>query len=44
LIHEATFDDSLLENAISHNHSTIREAAEIATMANSKYLILTHFS
>jgi ribonuclease Z len=44
LIHEATFDDSLLERAESDCHSTARQAAEIAKKACVRKLILTHIS
>lgn len=44
LIHEATFDDSLLERAGENRHSTAAQAAEIAVKANAKKLILTHIS
>lgn len=44
LIHEATFDDSLLEKAIQTGHCTAGEAAKIAKDAQIKQLILTHIS
>jgi ribonuclease Z len=44
LIHEATFDDSLLERAGENRHSTASQAAEIAVKADAKRLILTHIS
>jgi ribonuclease Z len=44
LIHEATFDDSLLEKAIHTGHTTAGEAAKIAKDSNVKQLILTHIS
>jgi len=44
LIHEATFDDSLLEKAIQTGHCTAGEAAKIAKDAQVKQLILTHIS
>lgn len=44
MIHEGTFSNDLQENAESHNHSTTREAVESAVKANSKLLVLTHFS
>jgi ribonuclease Z len=44
LIHDSTFDDSLIDKAISDMHSTASEAAEIALKANVKLLVLTHIS
>lgn len=44
LIHEATFDDEMMEKAVSEGHSTAGEAAEVASAANVKLLILTHIS
>ncbi|KMS95093.1 hypothetical protein BVRB_012540 [Beta vulgaris subsp. vulgaris] len=44
LIHEATFEDSLAEEAIARNHSTIKEAMEVGTSAGAYRIILTHFS
>lgn len=44
LIYDSTFDDSLLEKAISDGHSTAGEAAEIALKAGVKMLVLTHIS
>jgi len=44
LYHEATFTEELKEWAKNTLHSTAREAAEIAQMANAKKLILGHFS
>ncbi len=44
LIHEATFDDQLSEKALESGHSTPSQAAEVAKMANTKRLILTHIS
>ena len=39
-----TFSSDLKDRAIETNHSTAREAAELAKNANVKNLILTHFS
>jgi ribonuclease Z len=44
LIHEATFDNALLERAGENRHSTAAQAAEIAVKADVKKLILTHIS
>eukprot|EP01018_Ginkgo_biloba_P002572 Gb_04947 [translate_table: standard] len=44
LIHEATFDDSMPEEAISKNHSLTKEAIEVGASAGAYRIILTHFS
>jgi len=44
LIHDATFDDDLLEKAATDGHSTPSQAAEVARKAGAKRLILTHIS
>lgn len=44
LIHEATFDDELLERANEDGHSTPSQAAETAKKAGAKWLVLTHIS
>ncbi|SOS81477.1 tRNA 3'-trailer sequence RNase, putative [Plasmodium sp. gorilla clade G1] len=44
LIHEATFDDELLGEAINKKHSTTKEAMDISLEVQCKTLILTHFS
>jgi len=44
LIHEATFEDSLLSEALIKSHSTIREAIEIGIRMNAFRIILSHFS
>ncbi|CRG94850.1 tRNA 3'-trailer sequence RNase, putative [Plasmodium gallinaceum] len=44
LIHEATFDDELLNEAIQKKHSTTHEAMQISLEVKCKTLILTHFS
>jgi len=41
---DCTFSFDLQNRAIETNHSTAREAAELANNANVKNLILTHFS
>ncbi|GLT77184.1 hypothetical protein SLA2020_487940 [Shorea laevis] len=44
LIHEATFEDGLVEEAIAKNHSTTKEAIEMGNSAGAYRIILTHFS
>jgi ribonuclease Z len=44
LIHEGTLDKSLSTKAKKYRHSTAREAAQIAKLANAKILFLVHIS
>ncbi|XP_039009283.1 tRNAse Z TRZ4, mitochondrial-like [Hibiscus syriacus] len=44
LIHEATFEDGLVDEAIARNHSTTKEAIEVGNSASAYRIILTHFS
>ena len=44
LIHDAMFGEDRRERAIETAHSTAREAAELATEADVKRLVLTHIS
>jgi ribonuclease BN (tRNA processing enzyme) len=44
LIHEATFEDDKVIEAINKKHSTINEACEIGRLMNCKAILLTHFS
>ena len=44
VIHESTFDDSLVEKAEHDGHSTPSQAAEEAKAAGAKQLVLTHIS
>lgn len=44
LIHEATFEDGMVDEAIARNHSTTKEAIEVGNSAGVYRIILTHFS
>ena len=44
LVFECTFSDDLKERAVETNHSTAKEAGELAKNANVGELVLTHFS
>ncbi len=44
VIHESTFDDSLVEKAKLDGHSTPSQAAEEAKAAGAKQLVLIHIS
>jgi ribonuclease Z len=44
LIHDSTFDSSMVEKAIAFGHSTSSIAAKVAKMAGVKSLILFHIS
>ena len=44
LIHEATLENDLLEEAKKKRHCTINEAIEVSNVMKSRKLILTHFS
>jgi ribonuclease Z len=44
LVHESTFGEEEAQRAVETGHSTAREAAEIASRANVRRLVLTHFS
>lgn len=44
LIHEATFEDGMMEEAIAKNHSTTKEAIDVGSSAGVYRIILTHFS
>jgi len=44
VIHESTFDDSLVEKAALDGHSTPSQAASQAKAARAKQLVLTHIS
>ncbi|EGD81693.1 hypothetical protein PTSG_02406 [Salpingoeca rosetta] len=44
LVHEATFEDGLEDQAVQKNHSTTSDAVTVAQQMGAKMLILTHFS
>ncbi len=44
VIHEATFDDTLIDKAENDGHSTPSQAAKETKQANAKSLVLTHIS
>lgn len=44
LIHEASLDNELIEEAIAKKHTTVVEAIKVCQMMNCPKLILTHFS
>ncbi|KAI9920279.1 hypothetical protein PsorP6_015817 [Peronosclerospora sorghi] len=44
LIHEATFEDALQQEAKEKAHCTIAEALAVGRQAQAQHLILTHFS
>lgn len=44
LIHEATLDNNLVEDAIKKRHCTINEAISVSNAMNVEKLLLTHFS
>ncbi|XP_055939624.1 zinc phosphodiesterase ELAC protein 2-like isoform X2 [Argiope bruennichi] len=44
LIHEATMEDDLAEEAAAKRHCTTGQAIDIAKEMNAQYTILTHFS
>ncbi len=44
LVSEATFKTELSDKAYEYSHLTIKDAAYIATRANVKKLVITHFS
>ena len=44
LIHEATFEDSLVKDALLKKHTTAGQAIDLAIKADAKSIILTHFS
>jgi ribonuclease Z len=44
LIHEATFENGMEEEALLKSHSTVSEAVSVAKKMDAKACILTHFS
>lgn len=44
LVHDATFEDELLDEAQKRKHSTVTEALDVGVAMNAKHTILTHFS
>lgn len=44
LIHEATFEDGLLDDAKAKRHSTTSEALAVGASMHAKCVLLTHFS
>lgn len=44
LIHEATFEEEMVEEAIQKKHSTTKDAIATATKSGAYRTILTHFS
>jgi ribonuclease Z len=44
MVHEATLDSSLKEEAATYGHSTAADAAEVAKSARARLLCLYHFS
>lgn len=44
LIHEATMEDELHQEAIIKMHSTTSQAIDVGTKMQAKFILLTHFS
>ncbi|KAF0300364.1 Ribonuclease Z, mitochondrial [Amphibalanus amphitrite] len=44
LIHEATHEDELQEEAVLRAHSTVSEAIEVGVRMGARHVLLTHFS
>ena len=44
LVHEATFEDELLNEAENRRHSTTGEALTVSAQMKAKFTLLTHFS
>ncbi|KAL0223110.1 hypothetical protein P9112_002500 [Eukaryota sp. TZLM1-RC] len=43
-IHEATFGDDLIQEAVSKKHSTVSEALNMGILSQSSVILLSHFS
>ena len=44
LLHEATFEDELAQDAMERKHCTVSEALEVADKMDAHFTLLTHFS
>jgi ribonuclease BN (tRNA processing enzyme) len=44
LVHEATFDDSMEQDAVRKKHSTVGQALDIARRMRARQVVFTHFS
>ncbi|KAL3315755.1 Zinc phosphodiesterase ELAC protein 1 [Cichlidogyrus casuarinus] len=44
IVHEATFEDELAEEAVSKGHSTPKYVTNLAAKLDTRLLVLTHFS
>ncbi|KAF9338391.1 Zinc phosphodiesterase ELAC protein 2 [Podila minutissima] len=44
LLHEATFEDDMVDEAIKKRHSTTKEAIEVGEAMDARAVLLTHFS
>jgi ribonuclease Z len=44
LIHEATFEDSMMAEALAKRHTTVGEAVQVGMKINAERILLTHFS
>jgi len=44
LIHEATLEDDMIEDAKDRKHSTTNQALTVAQQMNAEFVVLTHFS
>lgn len=44
LIHEATMEDELEQEALTKMHSTTSQAIEVGRNMNARHILLTHFS
>lgn len=44
VIHEATFEDDLQQEAVDKLHATTSEAVDVCEKMNAKFLMMNHFS